>query len=95
MNGTVRGTRYAEPTTSGAGPIELRPNLVRAQIMDYLATRGASRLSDISAAVGAPRASVQYHVLRLEDASIVRSNIPAGERARFTPYYYLTASAAM
>lgn len=95
MNDILKGTVYADPTTGSAGPIELRRNLVRAQIMDHLATRGASRVSDISDGVGSPRASVQYHLLRLEDASIVRSNIPAGERARSTPYYYLTARAAM
>lgn len=90
MNGTIRGTRIADPITRGT--IELRTNLVRNHIIDHLAMRGASRLSDISDAVGSPRASVQYHLLRLEDASIVRCNIPAGERAGFTPFYYLTAT---
>ncbi|QCO96750.1 winged helix-turn-helix transcriptional regulator [Arthrobacter sp. 24S4-2] len=94
MNGTINGTRIAGPTAGGAQTIELRPNPVRAQIVDHLARRGASRISDISDAVNSPRASVQYHLLRLEDASMVRSNIPSGERARFTPYYYLTTRAA-
>jgi DNA-binding transcriptional ArsR family regulator len=94
MNGTVNGTKHADPTTSSTGPIELRHNLVRTQIMDHLARRGASRTSDISDAVGSPRASVQYHLLRLEAASIVRSDIPPGARSGFTPYYYLTAKAA-
>lgn len=95
MNDTLTGTIYADPTTSSEGLIELRPNLVRAQIMVHLATLGASRVSDISDAVGSSRASVQYHLVRLEDASIVRSNIPAAERARCTPYYYLTGRATM
>ncbi|QDG65303.1 winged helix-turn-helix transcriptional regulator [Pseudarthrobacter sp. NIBRBAC000502772] len=94
MYGTLSGTRIAAPITSGTGTIELRLNLVRTQIMEHLAMRGASRLADISDAVGSPRASVQYHLQRLEDASIVRCNIPAGERAGFTPFYYLTAKAA-
>lgn len=89
MNGTIKGTRIADPITRGTGPIELRPNLVRTQIMDHLAKRGASRMSDISDAAGSPRATVQYHLQRLEDASIIGSNIPAGERSRFTPFYYL------
>lgn len=90
MYGTMSGTRIADPITRGT--IELRTNLVRTQIIDHLKMRGASRLSDICDAVGSPRASVQYHLLRLEEASIVRCNIPAGERTGFTPFYYLTAT---
>jgi DNA-binding transcriptional ArsR family regulator len=90
MNGTMTGTRIADPITRET--IELRTNPVRTQIIEHLALRGASRLSDICDAVGSPRASVQYHLLRLEDASIIRCNIPAGERTGFTPFYYLTGT---
>ena len=66
-----------------------RPNTVRSQIIDYLASNGASKVADISAAVTASRNCVRYHLAALERASIVRSNISPGTREGCTPFYAL------
>lgn len=92
MLDTLLTTGQAEPVGKGAGPLRLRPHLIRAKIVDHLDRHGASRISDICGAMDSRRDSIQYHLLVLEAASIVRSNIPAGERARFTPYYSLTGN---
>jgi DNA-binding transcriptional ArsR family regulator len=90
---TLSITRPADAARGDARPARLRPHAIRAKIIDHLANNGASRLSDISGAVGYPRGNIQYHMLALEAASIVRSNIPVSERARFTPYYSLAGEA--
>jgi predicted ArsR family transcriptional regulator len=65
-------------------------NRIRSQIVEFLAHNGASRVSDIKSALGASKDIVRYHLTALETASIVRSNISPGTRARFTPFYSLT-----
>lgn len=70
-----------------------KPLHIRAQIIEYLARNGASRLSDISSDVAACRDTIRSHLLALEKAAIVRSNIPAGTRARTTPFYSLASRA--
>jgi predicted ArsR family transcriptional regulator len=62
---------------------------IRAQIIDYLASNGASKVADISSGIASCRDSVRHHLAALESASIVRSNIAPGERGRFTPFYAL------
>jgi predicted transcriptional regulator len=66
-----------------------RRNTVRALIIDYLASNGASKVAEISAAVNASRNCVRYHLAALESASIVRSNISPGTREGCTPFYAL------
>jgi predicted ArsR family transcriptional regulator len=91
---TLLTTGQAEPLSNGERPLRLRPHPIRAQIVDHLEKHGASRISDICGALYSRRNNIQYHLLVLEAASIVQSNIPAGERARFTPYYSLTGESA-
>jgi predicted ArsR family transcriptional regulator len=62
--------------------------------MEYLASNGASRVSDISSAVGSSKDNVRYHLAALEAASLVRSNISPGTRTGFTPFYALTQATA-
>lgn len=62
---------------------------IRSQIIDYLASHGASKVADISHGIASSRGSVRYHLAALESASIVRSNISRGARCRFTPFYGL------
>jgi predicted ArsR family transcriptional regulator len=62
---------------------------IRAQIIDYLASNGASKVADISDGIASSRGSVRYHLAALEGASIVRSDISPGARGRFTPFYAL------
>ncbi|WP_416346419.1 ArsR family transcriptional regulator [Arthrobacter sp. MI7-26] len=62
----------------------------RSLILDYLFKNGASRVADICHAVRLSRSTVHGHLLRLESAGTVRSNIPPGARARFTPYFSLS-----
>ena len=62
---------------------------IRSQIIDYLASNGASKVADISDGIASSRGSVRYHLAALEGASIVRSNISPGARGRFTPFYGL------
>ncbi|HYH77916.1 MAG TPA: winged helix-turn-helix domain-containing protein [Arthrobacter sp.] len=66
-----------------------RRNTVRSLIVDYLASNGASKVAEITAAVNASRNCVRYHLAALECASIVRSNISPGTREGFTPFYAL------
>jgi predicted ArsR family transcriptional regulator len=73
--------------------IELR-NPLKSQIVDYLATHGASKVSDISQGVGSSRDCIRYHLAALENASIVRSDISPGTRGRFTPFYALAPEVA-
>jgi predicted transcriptional regulator len=75
--------RPTRPSTSG------RRNTVRSLIVDYLASNGASKVAEISAAVNASRNCVRYHLAALECASIVRSNISPGTRQGCTPFYAL------
>lgn len=62
---------------------------IRTQIVDYLASNGASKVADISNGIASCRDSVRHHLAALESASIVRSNIAPGERGRCTPFYAL------
>ena len=73
-----------------AGNRGARHNTIRSLIMEYLANNGASRVSDISSAVGSSKDNVRYHLAALEAASLVRSNISPGTRTGFTPFYALT-----
>lgn len=66
-----------------------RSRPIRSLIIDYLATNGASKVSDISQGIDSSRDCVRYHLAALETASIVRSNISPGTRSRFTPFYAL------
>jgi predicted transcriptional regulator len=66
-----------------------RRNTVRSLIVDYLASNGASKVAEITAAVNASRNCVRYHLAALEGAAIVRSNISPGTREGFTPFYAL------
>jgi predicted transcriptional regulator len=79
--------------TDNRGP-KLRRNPIRSRIVEYLADNGASKVSDISSALGASRDTVRYHLTALEGASIVRSDISPGMRASFTPFYFLTGVGA-
>ncbi len=67
-----------------------RPRDVRSRIIEYLASNGASKVSEISSAVLSSRDNVRYHLAALEAASLVRSNISPGTRAGCTPFYALT-----
>ena len=67
---------------------------VRSRILGYLAGNGASKVSDISSAVGSSRDNVRYHLAALEAASLVRSNISPGTRTGCTPFYALAAVTA-
>lgn len=62
---------------------------IRSQIIDYLASNGASKVADISNGIASSRDAVRYHLAALETASIVRSDISPGARGRFTPFYAL------
>ncbi|MFF2297869.1 helix-turn-helix domain-containing protein [Arthrobacter sp. NPDC058127] len=62
-------------------------------IVDYLFKNGASKVADICHDVGVPRSTVYDHLLRLEAAGVVRSDIAPGSRARFTPHFSLNPSA--
>ena len=62
---------------------------IRSQIIDYLASHGASKVADISNGIASSRGSVRYHLAALERAAIVRSNMSPGARGRFTPFYGL------
>ena len=73
---------------------KLRRSQVRSRIVEYLARHGASKVSDISSALGSSRDTVRYHLAALEGASMVRSNISPGMRASCTPFYSLTAVGA-
>ncbi len=64
------------------------------QIIEYLARNGASRLSDVSSELTASKETVRSHLKALENAAIVRSDIPAESRARMTPFYSLAKPAA-
>lgn len=74
---------YIERTESA------RSTPIRSQIIDYLASNGASKVADISDGIASSRGSVRYHLAALESASIVRSNMSPGARSRFTPFYAL------
>ena len=66
-----------------------RSKPIKSQIIDYLATHGASKVSDISTAISCSRDCVRYHLAALETASVVRSDISPEARGRFTPFYAL------
>jgi predicted transcriptional regulator len=66
-----------------------RSSQLRSQIIDYLARNGASKVADISRSIASSRDCIRYHLAALETASIVRSDISAGTRGGFTPYYAL------
>jgi predicted transcriptional regulator len=68
-----------------------RTKPIRAQIIDYLASNGASKVADISSGVVASRDCVRYHLAALESSSLVRSNISPGTREGCTPFYALAA----
>jgi predicted ArsR family transcriptional regulator len=67
-----------------------RSNQIRDRIVEYLAHNGASKVSELSIALGTTRDIVRYHLTALEAVSVVRSDIPPRTRARFTPFYSLT-----
>lgn len=73
-----------------AGNRGAQQNTIRSLIMEYLASNGASRVSDISSAVRSSKDNVRYHLAALEAASLVRSNLSPGTRTGFTPFYALT-----
>ena len=66
-----------------------RPRDVRSRIIEYLASNGASKVSEISSAVCSSRDNVRYHLAALETAALVRSNISPGTRTGCTPFYAL------
>ena len=66
-----------------------RSTPIRAQIINYLASNGASKVADISSGIAFSRDCVRYHLAALESASIVRSNISPEARGRCTPFYAL------
>ena len=68
---------------------KVRSNQIRYRIVEYLAHNGASKVSELSSALGATRDIVRYHLTALEAAAVVRSDIPPKSRARFTPFYSL------
>lgn len=70
-------------------PESARSRPIRSQIVDYLASNGASKVADISNGIASSRDCIRYHLAALETASIVRSNISPGARGRFTPFYAL------
>ena len=86
MSLEVQTRTPARPTRRGTNG---RRSTVRTLIIDYLASNGASKVADISAAVNASRNCVRYHLAALECSSIVRSNISPGTREGFTPFYAL------
>lgn len=79
---------------SGSAKARRRSSVVRELILAHLQRQGASRISEISSAVGSSRSNVQQHLKFLEQASLIRADIPAGERARCTPYYSLPGGTA-
>jgi predicted ArsR family transcriptional regulator len=70
------------------------PTNVRSRIIGYLASNGASKVSDISSAIGSSRDNVRYHLAVLEADSLVHSNISPGTRTGCTPFYALARVAA-
>jgi len=73
---------------------KVRSNQIRDRIVQYLAYNGASKVSELSLALGATKDIVRYHHTVLEAGSVVRSDIPPSTRARFTPFYSLTPADA-
>jgi len=71
-----------------------RPRDVRSRIIEYLASNGASKVSDIGSAINSSRENVRYHLAALEAASLVRSNISPGTRTGCTPFYALAPATA-
>ena len=63
---------------------------VRSKIIGYLASNGASKVSEISSAVGSSKDNVRYHLAALEAVSLVHSNMSPGTRTGCTPFYVLT-----
>jgi predicted ArsR family transcriptional regulator len=88
MSLDVQTRTPARPTNRGTNG---RRTTVKSLIIDYLASNGASKVAEISAAVNASRNGVRYHLAALESASIVRSNISPGTREGFTPFYALVS----
>lgn len=86
--------RSPAATLPGSRSETKRSRPIRAQIVDYLATHGASKVFDISNGIGSSRDCVRYHLAALETASVVSSDISPGSRGRFTPFYALTANRA-
>jgi predicted transcriptional regulator len=77
------------PARAARRGTSVRRNTVRSLIIDYLASNGASKVAEITAAVNASRNCVRYHLAALEGAAVVRSNISPGTREGFTPFYAL------
>ncbi|WP_370872205.1 ArsR family transcriptional regulator [Arthrobacter bambusae] len=86
-------TRHARAVTVGDGVRPLRTQQIRNRIVDHLRKHGASRISEICIATNSTRNSVQHHIAALEAEGIIRSDIPAGQRAGCTPFYFLVDSA--
>ena len=91
----LRSTELLRPASAlrgSRGPARTkikRTRPIKTQIIDYLATHGASKVSDISNAISCSRDCVRYHLAALETASVVRSDISPEARGRFTPFYAL------
>ena len=85
-------THHVQAVTVGDGALPLRTQQIRKRIVDHLRKHGASRISEICIATNSTRNSVQHHIAGLEAESIIRSDIPAGQRARYTPFYSLADS---
>ena len=68
---------------------KVRRRPIRTQIVEYLASNGASKVADISAGNASSRDCVRYHLAALEAASVIRSDISPGTRVGFTPFYAL------
>lgn len=80
-------------TAINSKPAQGRIERTRTEILNYLADHGASKVSDITGAVTACKDTVKVRLAELEEEGAVRSNVPAAERGRTTPYYSLTVSA--
>ena len=77
-------------SASGPAPAtKTRHTRLHAQIISYLARRGASRLSDILTEVDVCRATLFVHLAILEEEEIIQCDRPKGARSRSTPFYSL------
>ena len=85
----LRPTAAMRGSRSSARARVKRSRPIKAQIIDHLATHGASKVSDISNAIACSRDCVRYHLSALESAAVVRSDISPETRGRFTPFYAL------
>jgi|GEM_PF-2322976 len=78
-----------EPPSGTAATRKTRHTRLHAQIISYLARRGASRISDILTEVDVCRATLFVHLALLEDEEIIQCDRPKGARRRSTPFYSL------